>query len=83
MDIVLGTESMWLSARVLGAEAYIPGLANAFPELCARMHREAIDRITRKTSSRALNNSRGFKVDGSQPGFAVDRDQLAVWRWAV
>jgi dihydrodipicolinate synthase/N-acetylneuraminate lyase len=43
MDIVLGTESMWLSARVLGAEAYIPGLANAFPELCVKMHREGMN----------------------------------------
>ena len=37
MDIVLGTEAMWLSARALGAEAYIPGLGNAFPEICNRM----------------------------------------------
>jgi dihydrodipicolinate synthase/N-acetylneuraminate lyase len=37
MDIVLGTEAMWLSARALGAEAYIPGLGNAFPEICGRM----------------------------------------------
>jgi dihydrodipicolinate synthase/N-acetylneuraminate lyase len=37
MDIVLGTEAMWLSARALGAEAYIPGLGNAFPEICSRM----------------------------------------------
>lgn len=43
MDIVLGTESMWLSARALGAEAYIPGLASAFPELCVKMHREGMD----------------------------------------
>lgn len=41
-DVVLGTESMWLSARALGAEAYIPGLANAFPELCVKMHREGM-----------------------------------------
>jgi len=41
-DVVLGTESMWLSARSLGAEAFIPGLANAFPELCTKMHREGI-----------------------------------------
>ncbi len=41
-DVVLGTESMWLSARALGAEAFIPGLANAFPELCTKMHREGM-----------------------------------------
>jgi dihydrodipicolinate synthase/N-acetylneuraminate lyase len=34
---------MWLSARALGAEAYIPGLASAFPELCVKMHREGMD----------------------------------------
>lgn len=42
LDIVLGTESLWLPARSLGAEAYIPGLANAFPELCVRLHREGM-----------------------------------------
>ncbi len=42
LDIVLGTESMWLSARALGAEAYIPGLANAFPELCRTLHRQGM-----------------------------------------
>lgn len=42
-DIVLGTESIWLSARALGAEAYIPGLANAFPELCRALHRQGMD----------------------------------------
>jgi dihydrodipicolinate synthase/N-acetylneuraminate lyase len=42
MDVVLGTESMWLSARALGAEAYIPGLASAFPELCVKMHRQGM-----------------------------------------
>ena len=36
-DVVLGTEAMWLSARALGAEAYIPGLGNAFPELCGQL----------------------------------------------
>lgn len=43
LDIVLGTESMWLSARALGAEAFIPGLANAFPELCRTLHRQGMD----------------------------------------
>ncbi len=42
-DVVLGTESMWLSARSLGAEAFIPGLANAFPELCTQLHREGMN----------------------------------------
>ena len=41
-DVVLGTEAMWLSARALGAEAYIPGLANAFPEICGKMWKEGM-----------------------------------------
>jgi len=41
-DVVLGTEAMWLSARALGAEAYIPGLANAFPEICGKMWQEGM-----------------------------------------
>ncbi len=39
-DVALGTEAMWLSACVLGCEAFIPGLGNAFPELCQKMYRE-------------------------------------------
>jgi dihydrodipicolinate synthase/N-acetylneuraminate lyase len=42
-DIVLGTEAMWLSARVMGTEAFIPGLANAFPEICRKMYREGMN----------------------------------------
>lgn len=40
MDVVLGTEAMWLSACALGAQAYIPGLGNAFPDLCRRLWQE-------------------------------------------
>jgi dihydrodipicolinate synthase/N-acetylneuraminate lyase len=42
-DVVLGTEALWLPARALGAEAYIPGLANAFPEICGKMWQEGMD----------------------------------------
>jgi len=42
-DIALGTEAMWLSARALGAEAYIPGLGNALPEICQKMYQEGIN----------------------------------------
>jgi dihydrodipicolinate synthase/N-acetylneuraminate lyase len=42
-DVVLGTESMWLSACALGAQAYIPGLGNAFPEICGKMWREGMN----------------------------------------
>ena len=41
-DIALGTEAMWLAACVLGCEAYIPGLGNAFPEICGQMYREGM-----------------------------------------
>jgi len=41
-DIVLGTESMWLSACAMGTEAFIPGLANAFPEINRKMYQEGI-----------------------------------------
>lgn len=42
-DIALGTEAMWLSARALGCEAYIPGLGNAFPEICVKMWKEGME----------------------------------------
>ena len=42
-DVVLGTESMWLSARALGCEAYIPGIGNVFPELCVQMWHEGMN----------------------------------------
>jgi dihydrodipicolinate synthase/N-acetylneuraminate lyase len=42
-DVVLGTESMWLSACVLGCQAYIPGIGNVFPELCVKMWREGMN----------------------------------------
>ena len=41
-DVALGTEAMWLSARALGCEAYIPGLGNAFPEICRQMWQEGM-----------------------------------------
>ena len=41
-DVVLGTEAMWLSARALGCEAFIPGIGNAFPELCVKMWEEGM-----------------------------------------
>jgi len=41
-DLALGTESMWLSACALGTEAFIPGLANAFPEINRKMYKEGM-----------------------------------------
>jgi len=41
-DIALGTEAMFLSACTLGCKAFIPGLANAFPEINRKMYEEGI-----------------------------------------
>lgn len=43
-DIALGTEAMWLSACVLGCEAFIPGLGTVLPEICGQMYREGMAR---------------------------------------
>ncbi len=40
-DVALGTEALWLPASVYGAKAFIPGLANAFPEICVQMYDES------------------------------------------
>ena len=39
-DVVLGTEAMFASAVVLGCDAFIPGLANAFPEINRQLYLE-------------------------------------------
>ena len=41
-DVALGTEAMWLSACVLGCRAFIPGIGNAFPEICEKLFQEGI-----------------------------------------
>lgn len=40
-DVVLGTEALWLPAAVYGGQAFIPGLANVFPEICVQMFEES------------------------------------------
>ncbi len=42
-DVASGTEAMWLQSRVLGTEAFIPGLGNAFPEICKKMWTEGME----------------------------------------
>jgi dihydrodipicolinate synthase/N-acetylneuraminate lyase len=37
-DVVLGTEAMFLYAATLGVRAFIPGLGNAFPEICVDLY---------------------------------------------
>lgn len=41
-DVALGTEAMFLSACVLGCEAFIPGIGNVFPEICGEMYRQGM-----------------------------------------
>ena len=41
-DVALGTEAMFLAANSLGCKAFIPGIANAFPEICVKMFKEAM-----------------------------------------
>ena len=40
-DVVLGTEAMFLCAATLGVRAFIPGLGNAFPEICVDLYEAA------------------------------------------
>lgn len=40
-DIALGTEALWLPAAVYGSDAFIPGLANVYPEICRQMYQES------------------------------------------
>ena len=74
LDVVLGTESMWASARALGAEAYIPGLGNAFPEICEKMWREGMNNDT------AACRETQFKVNALRDVMYLARStQLAVY----
>ena len=59
-DVALGTESLWLAARALGAEAYIPGLGNAFPEICRQMWQEGMNNDIEacRTTQFLVNNMR-------------------------
>jgi dihydrodipicolinate synthase/N-acetylneuraminate lyase len=43
-DVVLGTEAMFLYAAAIGVKAFIPGLGNAFPEICVDLHKAAMNR---------------------------------------
>ncbi len=43
-DVVLGTEALFMPASLYGCKAFIPGLANAFPELCKKMYTEAMNK---------------------------------------
>jgi len=43
-DVVLGTEAMFLYAAAIGVRAFIPGLGNAFPEICVDLYDAAIKR---------------------------------------
>ena len=53
-DFVLGTEAMFLPASVLGIKAFIPGLANVFPELLRDLYDACI--TARYDDARGLQN---------------------------
>ena len=36
-DVVSGTEAIWLPCAILGCNAFMPGLGNAFPEICTQL----------------------------------------------
>ncbi|MCU0488188.1 MAG: dihydrodipicolinate synthase family protein [Anaerolineales bacterium] len=41
-DCVMGTEGLFLAVSVLGCQAYIPGLGNAYPDLCRKLFDQAV-----------------------------------------
>ncbi|MCK9482218.1 MAG: dihydrodipicolinate synthase family protein [Bacteroidia bacterium] len=59
-DVVLGTEAMFASACVLGCQAFIPGLANAFPEINREMFLAGMaqDNATCRTLQLEINELR-------------------------
>lgn len=73
-DIALGTEAMWLSACVLGCDAFIPGLGNAFPEICGEMYRQG------KAGDFEACRATQFKVNAMREIMYVARStQLAIY----
>jgi len=43
-DLVMGTEAMFLPASVLGTQAFIPGLGNAYPDILRRLFDQAMEK---------------------------------------
>lgn len=41
-DVVMGTEGLFLPASVLGCQAFVPGLGNAFPDLMRKLFDQAM-----------------------------------------
>ena len=73
-DVALGTEAMWLAACALGCDAFIPGLGNAFPEICRQMYLEGAKGDF--TTCRATQ----FKVNAMRDIMYVARStQLAIY----
>jgi len=73
-EVVLGTEAMWLSAFCLGAEAFIPGLGNAFPEICAEMYSLSLE--NRMAEAREVQ----FKINRVREIMYLARStQLAIY----
>ena len=59
-DVVLGTEAMLLPAVTMGVQAFIPGLGNAFPEICAELFdaAHALDIPRARSLQRRVNELR-------------------------
>ena len=47
-DAVMGTEGLFLPASVIGCQAFIPGLGNAFPDLVRQLFNETMDKDLEK-----------------------------------
>jgi dihydrodipicolinate synthase/N-acetylneuraminate lyase len=43
-DAVMGTEGLFLPASVIGCQAFIPGLGNAYPDLVRKLFDQAMDK---------------------------------------
>ncbi len=73
-DVALGTEAMWLPARSLGCEAFIPGLGNAFPEICCQMWEEGMrdDFVACRKTQFTVNEMRKYM-------YLARSTQLAVY----
>lgn len=59
-DVALGTEAMFLAANALGCKAFIPGIGNAFPEICCKLFNEAMrgDYQSARTTQFEINEMR-------------------------
>lgn len=73
-DVALGTEAMWLAAEAYGGEAFIPGLANVYPEICSDMYKASIN------GDRKLAKELQFKINElREVMYLAKSTQLAIY----